>query len=266
VKYLHLHASSGFARRHSTHGHIFTLFSIAVFSIAVLFLGGRSEGCSKFFPTFVVRPDFAVDIKLRVQSEKGTPLSGVRVRLSPQNGNDVSSVSDSNGKAYFGSLQPGHYFLVVEMAGVESNAADLEVSSDNLTAKDHLEFGWPSREIMTVREISGRLSSSLFSNQAEITAKAPLAGAKLTLVNTQQGITISTTATNENGDYRFSDVPDGLYILHITQPDSLQRTSDVEGDPIVRVSSQASLAHLPHLGLSMSSCGLMFTKLQDKKC
>jgi hypothetical protein len=239
VKYS-LQTGSGFVRRYSTHGHIFTLFSIAV-----LFLGGRSEGCSRFFRTFAVRPDFAVDIKLRVQSEKGTPLSRVRVRLSPQNGNDVSSVSTSNGKAYFGSLQPGHYFRVVAMAGVESDAADLEVSSDHLTAQDRLEFGWPSREIMPVREISGRLSSSMLSKQAEIIAKAPLAGAKLTLLNTQPGITISTTATNENGDERFSDVPDGLYVLHITQPDSHMGTWDVEGDSIARVSSQASLAHLP---------------------
>jgi hypothetical protein len=192
-------------------------------------------------------------------------MAGIRVSLSPQNGNDVSAVSDSSGRVYFGSLKPGHYFLVVAMAGVESDAADLEVSSDNLTAKDRLEFGWPSREIMTVREISGKLSSSMFSNQAEIIAKGPLAGAKLTLVNTQQGTTISTTATNENGDYRFSDVPDGLYVFHIIQADNHKGAWDIEGDSIVRVSSEASLAHLPHLGLSMSSCGLMFTKLQDTK-
>jgi len=231
-----------------------------------LLLVARSEGCSRFFSTLVVRPDFSVDIYLRELREKGTPMSGVRVSLSPQNGNDVSSVSDSDGKAYFRSLKPGHYFLVVEKAGVESDAANLEVSSDNLTAKDRLEFGWPLRETFKVQTVSGKFGTTKFDKKVgDIVHKGPLVGATVTLTDVLRGIEISRTVTDEHGDFKFNEVPEALYKLHVTEAPKAETTQwDIQGDVIVAVSKTATNSVLPRLNFAMTSCGLTYTKAENK--
>lgn len=261
MKSLHQQTSSRLARQYSN-----LLRAFALLCVAFLLSVGKCEACTRFFPTFAVRPDFTVEINLRERSEKGSPMSGVRVSLSPQNGNDVSSISDSNGKAYFGSLKPGHYFLVVEMAGVESEAANLEVSPDKLTAKDRLEFGWPLQEVFKVQTVSGRFGTTKFDKKVgDIVPKDPLVGATVTLTDVLRGREISSTVTDEHGNFNFDGVPDALYKLHIAEAPKAETTQwDIKGDVLVDLSRSATNSVLPRLNFGMTSCGLTYTKVENK--
>ncbi len=198
------------------------------------------------------------------------PIAGVEVKVSQFNPTDgrsrvvASAVSDPNGRAYFGGLKLGAYSLSVQMAGVGSDGAELEVADDDVKAEDVLQFGWPEQEIMNVRKLSGKLSATKFSDKiGDLVFKDPLVGMKLTLINAEKNQSVSTTVTDERGEFSFEGVPDALYVLHIAQTAESQNPWDLQGDILVQVKRDASHVNLPNLGLGMTSCGLTYRL--DKK-
>ena len=189
---------------------------ILIFGSMWLFLLGTlrdsSKACELVFAKFVAEPSFQVEVRFQTTSQATglLPAPGVKIGVSQLVDHKIvtidSVVSDSNGSANFEGRNPGTYFISTEKAGVYGARGDLEVAAQDPKARNTLLLGWPLAEIVTVKKLSGQLA-------LEGTA---LRGIHVTLINAENERPLSTISPDEHRNFQFGDLPDALYVLHIT--------------------------------------------------
>jgi hypothetical protein len=210
-----------------------------------------------------VGTNFVVEV-----SYSGKPLQGIEINLSREMNKEPyfvlvrSTFSDDEGRVSIRRLTPGHYLLVVKHAGIEGDAADLNVVSKdqaNKFVEDELKLSWPSRKVFKVREIAGVLVRTPFDFTKRIT-EPPLAGAKLTLIDALSATRRGTFTVGIDGRFSFTNLNPGLYIVQVKQDKKINLVGyleeEIEGDIFVEIASNSVDQEIPLLRLYMSDCGM----------
>ena len=167
-------------------------------------------------------------------ADPGEGLQGVTVRLTDTNGLVLTTtVTDGTGKYYFGQLAAGTYVVVIAtntlpgVPGQLTNTADPDAgtasqSKVTLTAGQInlvQDFGY--RDLTVPNTLAGTIwndaNANGFLNAGESNR---FAGVTLSLLDTN-GNGVATTVTDANGDYLFSGLPDGTYLVDVTDAGNL---------------------------------------------
>jgi Carboxypeptidase regulatory-like domain len=210
---------------------------------AVVLLATYAFGCTDIRQPKAVGPVFTVFV-----TGSFGPQANMDITLQPQSGGRIhkkqSARTDRRGVAMFRDVPEGQYELSTSRAGmrdfwpVEVHAAGDHVSRVDLT--------WPSPRMLRVREIAGSIHRD----------DAPDADREMELENAA-GETIWAGRTGSKGTFRGPvALADGLYELKLTLADQTADYIPIEITP------QAKAATLDVVAVT-SSCGLMFTNLED---
>jgi protocatechuate 3,4-dioxygenase beta subunit len=167
-----------------------------------------------------------------------SPIAGVTVKLLDSSGNETgqTTTTDSTGYYQFIYLMPGTYGVVevqpsgyldgLDAAGTAGGTA--LNPGDKITGATLL--GGQSGENYDFGELlpcslSGRVFLDLNGNATyDPTADTLLAGVTIRLLD-GTGNLITTTTTDDNGDYAFTNLAPGVYSVSEVQPDYLQGDS-----------------------------------------
>ena len=174
--------------------------------------------------------------------DAGEPgIGGVRVFLDT-NGNGVldagepSQTTDASGNYTFTGLTPGTYRVVVDATTLPANATptgDLDgvatpsVAVAILTggqARTDVDFGYRLSPASTA-SISSSIWSDLDGDGERDEGESGIAGVTVTLTD-EEGNVVATTTTDANGNYRFTGLPPGTYIVTFTPPPGYTPSTD----------------------------------------
>ncbi len=216
-----------------------------------------------------MRPDFTVKV-----THDGKALAGVSVRitnsLNEASIKVFSDVTGINGSVRAMKLQPGEYWLHAELLGINVASQCFHVGDrTSRKAKGKLKFEWRD-DAPATREVAGRLIDSqpgkggnpLWNLLHRI--DVPIAGATLRLQNVIGGDAF-TTASDQDGAFRFDAVPSGTYALHIEGGKS---DRDYDGtDLAIKVSPSANrnTLRLSRRDAGAGSCGGTYLELRDTR-
>jgi hypothetical protein len=217
--------------------------SAALFLVA-LATSSLSPACSLFFAPISVGSTF----KVKVLGYDG-PVKGLGLKLTDNNHRVRSAVTDGNGIARFDNVPQGTQYLGVDPDnGFEEQ---LEVKA-NGPANVIVPMGWPSKEPIHVRSLSGTIGGlNALSRRLE-----PVLS--LELLDGISGRVLSSLNTTPRGEFDFGPLVQGLYFIHL-KPFAVF-SGPVEG--LISVAADAAAparADKLDLHLIWTSCGLMYT-------
>jgi hypothetical protein len=188
-----------------------------------------------------VHPSFAVKI-----SQNGSPLAGVIVDVTTQDGKSkqFSGVSGLDGTVDVTNLPMGDYWLDAEYLGVSAAYQCFHVENHpTRKAKKHLTFSWGDYAAGT-RQVAGKIIDSQpgeggtrLSNMTH-RVEVPIRGASIKLTAVMTGI-VYTVISDERGEFAFSTVPKGKYVLHIDGEGVKSGRSYDAADFVIEVSAKA---------------------------
>jgi hypothetical protein len=153
---------------------------------------------------------------------EGKPLAGVIVDVSIQGGKDkqFSGVTGADGTVHVTTLPSGDYWLNAGYLGVTAAYQCFHVE-DHPTrkAREHLIFSWGDYASAT-RQVVGKLIDSQpgeggtplwnMTHRVEV----PIYGASMKLTAAVTGVAY-TAISDDRGEFAFSTVPNGKYVLHV---------------------------------------------------
>ncbi|MGM7702003.1 carboxypeptidase regulatory-like domain-containing protein [Pseudalkalibacillus sp. Hm43] len=133
-----------------------------------------------------------------ITDTSGNPLSNVLIRIVDDTGFLVGTVlTDSNGDYVFDGLAPGNYTVTAIAEGFQSSSTGAIVQSNETTV----------------------VNQSLVSNPGSISGSVtPVEDGTIITLSTSEGIPISSTIANSNGDFQFNNLQPGQYIVTATAP------------------------------------------------
>ncbi|EHA6085842.1 LPXTG cell wall anchor domain-containing protein, partial [Staphylococcus pseudintermedius] len=180
-----------------------------------------------------------------IQNENEPGIKGVKVTLTKEDGSTVETTTDENGNYKFTELPNGKYKVVFETPeGYEPtkvNVGDTALDSDGQTVevvidnKDDMSidsgFHKPE-EVEPPKEERFNLGDKVWEdlNQDGIQNENEpgIKGVKVTLTK-EDGSTVETT-TDENGNYKFTELPNGKYKVVFETPEGYEPTKVNVGD------------------------------------
>jgi len=152
------------------------------------------------------------------------PLSGAEIEIiGPQNDKSQKRImfkTSADGIARIASLAPGDYWLSAEYLGIEAAYHCFHVNAkSSWKAKRSLKYEWGVLKPSTTR-MAGRLVDSqpgkggtpIWNTVHRV--DVAISGAKLTLKNATTSETY-TTRSDDKGEFDFTGIPQGVYVLHI---------------------------------------------------
>jgi hypothetical protein len=147
-------------------------------------------------------------------SHAGKPLKGVLIEVIPDDGVNISKITETVGVVQFDDLLPGKYHISVSMLGISSVYECFHVSNwtTGLNAKHSLTYSWGDDGIET-RQIAGKLVSRVLSANGQNPKTVSIAEIHLTLTDPVTGVQYETTSSPE-GVFLFSGIAEGAYVLH----------------------------------------------------
>jgi hypothetical protein len=236
-------------------------------ALAVIALALVSLGCSFFPPEYRVPPSFSVRVtnvhgpvvglKLRVtnfKSEEFSKLGSEQQRVAkPDQFVELiaESMTDDNGEAHFKLNRSGHFDLQPDHPASRLDWVGLDVVS---TAKANtVKLEWPTSAILQTKQLRGRISDGLMSSR-----NSPLKQEVLTLHELVSFKQIATTATDDDGSFRFDNVPSGVYFLR------LRANETTPGDIAIYVGEESQRQSLS-IATTYTSCGLSYDLEENKQ-
>jgi hypothetical protein len=173
----------------------------------------------------------------------GKPLPGVLVTVIPEGDVDIAATTEAAGSVLFENLRPGNYHLSVSMLGITTVYQCFHVAKQTttLTAKRSMTFTWGDSAPET-RQLAGKLVSNrvLIDANGQHPDPASVAGIHLALTNALTGIRYETTS-NPAGSITFSNIAEGVYVLHSDADESRHYGS---GDLLIRLGPTAARTEL----------------------
>jgi len=165
-----------------------------------------------------MRSDFVVKVSLG-----DIPLANVRTQVTHLPGSEnklFSGVTGADGTIRIQSLPPGDYWLESDLLGIGAGGVCFHVNSrPSRNAKKLVTFQWGDLA-PTTRKVAGRLidpapgeGAAFFQNIIKHDVE-PIGEAKLELEDPLTG-RIQSTASDNDGNFSFGDVPSGTYVLHV---------------------------------------------------
>jgi large repetitive protein len=164
-----------------------------------------------------------------LRSAGDAPLAGITVELLDGAGAVVKSVTTgSDGSYSFGDLPAGNYRVRELQPATYTDASDTPgqgtAVAGSLVSNDLLGITLGNGESSVNNnfgEVGAKLSGRVYAetdNDGLLEAgETPIAGATVEL-RTAAGVVIGTTTTNSAGEYTFTDLPAGSYVVIETQP------------------------------------------------
>ena len=156
--------------------------------------------------------------------DPGEGLAGVSVELYSNGVLVAVDVTDVNGSYYFGGLSAGTYTVQVDTATLPpgvNNTVDPDGGNDSLST-----VGLPAGGIDLAQDfgyepvIPNTIAGTLWEDQNADGTLDPsesnrFAGVTVVLTDTN-GHVVGTTLTDANGDYSFTGLPDGTYVVDVS--------------------------------------------------
>ncbi|MCE5607850.1 carboxypeptidase regulatory-like domain-containing protein [Staphylococcus pseudintermedius] len=181
-----------------------------------------------------------------IQNENEPGIKGVKVTLTKEDGSTVETTTDENGNYKFTELPNGKYKVVFETPeGYEAtkvNVGDTALDSDGQTVevvidnKDDMTidsgFHKPE-EVEPPKEeerfnLGDKVWEDLNQDGIQNENEPGIKGVKVTLTK-EDGSTVETT-TDENGNYKFTELPNGKYKVVFETPEGYEATKVNVGD------------------------------------
>ncbi|UAR92826.1 carboxypeptidase regulatory-like domain-containing protein [Staphylococcus pseudintermedius] len=180
-----------------------------------------------------------------IQNENEPGIKGVKVTLTKEDGSTVETTTDENGNYKFTELPNGKYKVVFEtLEGYEAtkvNVGDTALDSDGQTVevvidnKDDMSidsgFHKPE-EVEPPKEerfnLGDKVWEDLNKDGIQNENEPGIKGVKVTLTK-EDGSTVETT-TDENGNYKFTELPNGKYKVVFETPEGYEPTKVNVGD------------------------------------
>ncbi|WMZ57717.1 SdrD B-like domain-containing protein [Staphylococcus pseudintermedius] len=180
-----------------------------------------------------------------IQNENEPGIKGVKVTLTKEDGSTVETTTDENGNYKFTELPNGKYKVVFETPeGYEAtkvNVGDTALDSDGQTVevvidnKDDMTidsgFHKPE-EVEPPKEerfnLGDKVWEDLNKDGIQNENEPGIKGVKVTLTK-EDGSTVETT-TDENGNYKFTELPNGKYKVVFETPEGYEATKVNLGD------------------------------------
>lgn len=216
-----------------------------------------------------MQPAFSVKV-----SHDGKPLAGVTVEITTfaegSNSKVFSATTKAHGNAHVLKLPPGNYWLKAELLGVIAGSHCFHVATTpSGRAKRRLKFDWGDLAPST-RSVRGQIIDSqpgkggtpLWNLVHRV--DVPITNATLRLQNPISGAAYRALS-DSNGQFLFSDVPQGAYVLHV-DGGGVQGNAGYEGaDLLVKVSPKADGDELllSHREAGGGSCGGLSLKVRN---
>lgn len=188
-----------------------------------------------------MQPSFLVKVK-----NDGKPLAGVNVDVSTQDGRSkqFSGTTRPDGTVPVSKLPIGDYWLSVQYLGVGAAYRCFHVESHpTRKAKKQLMLSWGDYAAGT-RQVAGRVvdfqpgeGGTPLWNMIH-GREVPIRGASMKLTTPVRGISY-TAVSDDKGDFAFSTVPKGKYVLHIDGGIVKRGRTYGAADFLVELSAQA---------------------------
>ncbi|MEM7390993.1 MAG: SdrD B-like domain-containing protein, partial [Verrucomicrobiota bacterium] len=180
------------------------------------------------------------------------PLAGVTVTLTSTNGSFTQAMlTDASGNFSFSNVPPGDYFIMeTNLPGFFSTGDSDGPNDDRIFAV--LASGGSSggHRFLDAQPgiISGLVLEDLNGNgMFDAGDNGGVMNADVFLVDSN-GVTVQTTMTDAGGNYTFTNINPGLYMVHETNPPGFFSTGDVDGgDPdllaVLKISSANNVSN-----------------------
>ncbi len=156
-----------------------------------------------------------------VVDDNDKPIKDVVIKLKDKDGNVVAqTTTDSEGKYYFSDIPLGEYVIVEEDPRGYSSISDEQSADNDNTPNSNTN----DNEIPVSLKYAGEIDKdNNFKDKAPTNTGSasgsvkddkgnPLEGVTIELTD-MQGDLVATTTTDKNGEYEFSNIPEGDYII-----------------------------------------------------
>jgi hypothetical protein len=179
-----------------------------------LTLQGRAAACAQstcLGKGVAVRSDFSVQVTI-----DGNSMPNATVKISTQKEENVfSATTDALGSVRL-KLPPGAYRLTTELMGARTEDYCFHV---NKRGARSLTYEWAGAYVVKTPHIAGKFIDVRLVRNGEFSdsgqpLEVPLGGVKFKL---QDPLTaqVWSAASDENGNFAFDSVPEGIYVLHV---------------------------------------------------
>src|SRR5579884_1539788 len=202
----------------------------------------RMHACIVLPNTVAIGPDFVVTV-----ADRGRPVGGLRLQVGGK-----QAITNDAGIAMFREVAPGMYLLTPDHDDGVSDAVYLQVSK-NGPHNVNVHLKWPAVPPIEVRSLAGKLNCAGCGDPSATPYN-------VSVLDGLSGQILHHARTTNSGEFSFAAMPNGFYFLQMQQITSVARKAD--GLIGVVVSSKAKQKEL-HLDLGMTSCGLMYTNMDE---
>ncbi|QQJ53415.1 carboxypeptidase regulatory-like domain-containing protein [Staphylococcus pseudintermedius] len=181
-----------------------------------------------------------------IQNSNEPGISGVTVTLTKEDGTTVTAKTDENGNYKFTELPNGKYTVTFETPDgyepTKANVGDDALDSDGKTVevvidnKDDMtiDSGFHKPEeveppkVEATFNLGDKVWEDLNKDGIQNSNEPGIGGVTVTLTK-EDGTTV-TAKTDENGNYKFTELPNGKYTVTFETPEGYEPTKEKVGD------------------------------------
>lgn len=231
---------------------------LSMILLAILLVSpGPVSACSHLWHSYTVKGDFVIEVSSGVTLLEGAEVLAFRKLDPPYVLKTVESqMSSEQGLVSIHGLAPGEYRILARHAGITGEEANVTVVPGSPSEQVRIKLSWPLKRILQTEQVLGTLSAGR--------DQSPLFGAILSLARVFPDRPAVNVKTNMEGQYAFPSVPEGLYVLHVSEREDASAASGIDGNIFVEVKHGSLENHMPALLLMRTSCGLGYQPTKEK--
>ncbi|WP_338132228.1 SdrD B-like domain-containing protein [Staphylococcus delphini] len=182
-----------------------------------------------------------------IQNSNEIAVAGVKVTLTKQDGSTMTTTTDKDGKYLFTGLENGTYTVTFSelpegYTPTETQVGDAQLDSNGLESKvtinnanDYsVDLGLVQPEeveppkVEATFNLGDKVWEDLNKDGIQNSNEPGIANVKVTLTK-EDGSTVTAT-TDENGNYKFTELPNGKYTVTFETPEGYEPTTEKVGD------------------------------------
>ena len=230
-----------------------------------------------------------------IQDPEELGVPGVTVTLTDGFGNETTAVTDANGNYLFTDLPLGVTYQVVVSDGpgtpleeythhangdpdvrdgitTDPDSTTFVTLTDDMPVNLDADFGYlpPDSQNNSIGDTiwldeDGDGNGPVGAGDGSDTTEAGIAGVTVALIDNVTGAIVATTTTDANGQYLFTGVPDGEYVVEVTDLNNVLAGFDQTVDSDDAANPGAFAALTPNLSevIDLDSAGASATPVED---
>ncbi|XCC72832.1 SdrD B-like domain-containing protein [Staphylococcus delphini] len=184
-----------------------------------------------------------------IQNSNEIAVEGVKVTLTKQDGSTMTTTTDKDGKYLFTGLENGTYTVTFSelpegYTPTETQVGDAQLDSNGLESKvtinnanDYsVDLGLVQPEeveppkVEATFNLGDKVWENLNKDGIQNSNEPGIGGVTVTVTLTKEDGTTVTTTTDENGNYKFTELPNGKYTVTFETPEGYEPTTEKVGD------------------------------------